>query len=88
MTEPQILGTLHTDLRRLARRVYEKTALVDAITVWADDIGDVHGSAPSEIPYVPVSWIAGTFNMAARPEEIEEDLRMILRERARCWLAD
>ncbi|MEP7042086.1 MAG: hypothetical protein ABI843_03430 [Dokdonella sp.] len=87
MQKRQAFGTLHDNLSALAARVYIGT-FEAPILVWADDVGEVFGVHPSKSPQVPATWIAGTFDSDVQHSDIEDDLRMLLRERAKDWIVD
>jgi hypothetical protein len=83
----QSLGSLHGDLRRIAEQV-QRSAQFGTLTVWADDSGEVFVAAPEVTVDVPAHWIAGTFGTGMPLQYIEDDLRALLRERARNWIVD
>lgn len=83
----QSLGSLHSDLGAVAARVQD--ALREGtLTVWADDRGEIFAAAPDTTNDVPTHWISGTFGMGMPTKDIEDDLRALLRERARNWIVD
>lgn len=83
----QPLGSLHGDLADLAGRI-QRVVYEDTMTVWADDCGDVFADVPAAAVDVPEHWIAGTFGLGLPLQHIEDDLRALLRERARNWIVD
>ncbi len=84
---PVCLGSLHDDLLALANKVYAELAEGDR-TVWADGDAKVYVGTPEQAASLSPSWLAGTFSMGRPVVEIADDLRELLRERAREWITD
>jgi hypothetical protein len=81
------LGSLYDDLTAVASKVYGELVHGER-TVWADDEAKVYAIHPDAAKDLPASWIAGTFSMGHPIGEVEDDLRALLRERARSWIVD
>jgi len=81
------VGSLREDMTTLASKVYQ-TLMDGPRLVWADDDGRVYSGEPREDTRVPASWIAGTFAFGQPAEDIEGDLRALLRERTKDWIID
>jgi hypothetical protein len=81
------VGSLREDMTTLASKVYQ-TLMDGPRLVWVDDDGRVYSGEPREDPCLPASWIAGTFAFGQPAEDIEGDLRALLRERTKDWIID
>jgi hypothetical protein len=82
-----VIGSLHDDLQALAGCV-QRSMMDGAVTVWAEDDSRVFACPADACPALPVHWIAGTFMFGQSHRDIEEDLRALLRERAKDWIVD
>ncbi|MEP7043936.1 MAG: hypothetical protein ABI843_12810 [Dokdonella sp.] len=81
------LGCLRDPLPDLASRVQRLTGERTG-TVWVDDRGEIFFDCPSNVTAVPTHWIVGTYTTGMAAVDIEDDLRIFLRDRARNWLLD
>ncbi|MEO6689248.1 MAG: hypothetical protein ABIS07_05165 [Dokdonella sp.] len=87
MSKPSTFGNLYKNLEQVRDRVF-RGVLHNPLFVWADANGVVRGTRPENAPEVPTAWIAGTFDVGATPDDIEKDLRLVLRERCRDIILD
>lgn len=61
---------------------------MNVVAVWVDEAGRVHGSFDGIPGDIPADRIAGTCSADAHLEDIVNDLRMTLHERAKNWIVD
>lgn len=73
-------GSLCGDLSQIARAVYHASLHSD-ITVWSDANADVLLDRAERSPAVEPQYLAGTYGVGARLDDIEGDLQMLQRER-------
>ena len=83
----QRYGHIHDDLTAIGNAIYQ-AAFVGTVSVWVDDIGHVRGCCEGVPDDVPTHWIAGTFAAGTMRDDIVDDLRALLRERAKDWILD
>ena len=81
------VGTLHEALPEVAAQAHLWLANGD-ITVWADVDGKVYADDPGTVGAIPAHWIAGTYRLGQPIADIEGDLRILLRERAKDWIIE
>ena len=72
-------------LAQLAMRIVEYIA-TRVSTVWVDDLSEVFVAANDPVRSIPAHWLVGTYTCGMPAQEIEEDLRAVLAERARDWI--
>ena len=76
------VGCLSDPLAQLAMRIVEYIA-TRVSTVWVDDLSEVFVAANDPVRSIPAHWLVGTYTCGMPAQEIEEDLRAVLAERAR-----
>ena len=81
----ECIGCLSDPLSQLAIRIVELIA-THASTVWVDDLSEVFVAANDPVRSIPAHWLVGTYTCGMPAQEIEEDLRAVLAERARDWI--
>lgn len=81
------VGSLYDALPEVAVQAHLQLANLD-ITVWADVDGKVYADDPGTVDAIPAHWIAGTYRLGQPITDIEDDLRILLRERAKDWIIE
>ena len=87
MRSSRCVGTLREALPDVAVQAHLRLANGD-ISVWADFDGNVYADDPDAVGTVPTHWIAGTYRLGQPIADIEDDLRILLRERAKDWIIE
>jgi hypothetical protein len=76
------VGHLHDDLTAVAGRVLQELTHQRHL-VWSNQTGAVFMARGDAHGDVPAHWIAGNFSIGQSISNIEDDLRLLLRERAK-----
>jgi hypothetical protein len=76
----RIAGSLRGDLAELACRLHEAVHH-DDITVWTDEQAQVYFDTVGATPELAPHWLAGTYGVGARADDIEADLQVLRHER-------
>lgn len=80
------VGSIHDDLAALAARVQRH--ILDHAAAWVDDCGNVHIAHGDDVSDIPPTWLLGIYSIGVTVADIEEDLRVMRRERRRDWAFD
>ncbi len=83
----RIAGSLRDDLAELASRLHDAVHRSD-ITVWTDDQAQVYFDNVGAAPELAPQWLAGTYGVGARANDIEADLLVLRRERLSTAMID
>jgi hypothetical protein len=86
-THARIAGSLRGDLSELASRLHDALHRSD-ITVWTDDQAQVYFDTVGATPELAPQWLAGTYGVGARADDIEADLRVLRHERLSTAMID
>ena len=82
---PSRVGHIYDDLTALAAKIHQGTG-DGAMSVWVSARGEVIARSGHEPIDVPADAIVGTYSEGAGLQQIEEDLRLTLRARAKDWI--
>ena len=81
------IGSLYEDLASVAWRVHHLPEM-PSLVVWVDERAEVYAAASDSAPDITADKLIGTYGPGRTLEAIEDDLRAMLRERARGAIAD
>ncbi len=84
---PEVVGTLDHDPTALAGIIYQRCGN-EPQQVWVDDTLTVSTQHAEEPLDVPAHWLVGTYSLGCGLTSIADDLRALLRERAKDWVID
>jgi hypothetical protein len=87
MSVSTYIGSLHENLADVAWRVQHLPNMV-TIVVWIDDRARVYAAAVDNAPELDASMLIGSYAPNRMADVIQDDLRAMLRDRAKDFMAD